>query len=164
MLWRRTEKPSRTGCPRSKLPREWPQKHSSKLYFWRCHSNIWSDIPEIASEGNTQYQHGGRGQSRGEVRTMGTEFSRRVNAWIAVSGATRDPLLAPIAQCGKLLKRDWNGKGTGRCRGGAGSALSRARLQLRFVLRGIKSMGTACSRRPRPRQNGEADSPRRPIK
>ena len=37
---------------------------------------------------------------------MGTEFSRRVNAWIAVSGATRDPLLAPIAQCGKSLRRE----------------------------------------------------------
>ena len=123
---------------------------SSKLYFWRCHSNIWFDIPEIASEGNTQYQQGGRGQSRGEVRTMGTEFSRRVNAWIAVSGRLGSATCAncsmqKIADEERLeRKRDGKMQRSGR------SAVSRARLQLRFVLRGIKSMGTACSRRPRP--------------
>ena len=39
---------------------------------------------------------------------MGTEFSRRVNAWIAVSGrrGIRGYLvLGPIAQCGKLRRR-----------------------------------------------------------
>ena len=81
---------------------------------------------------------------------MGTEFSRRVNAWIAVSGwrGIRGYLvLAPIAQCGKWRRREGlERKGDGKMQRRSGrSAVSRARLQLRFVLRGIKSMGTACS-------------------
>ena len=95
---------------------------------------------------------------------MGTEFSRRVSAWISVSGSVSvsDPRrvarysrrLLNVENCGERTE-EREGR-TDRCRGGAGSpSVGRSRLQLRFVLRGIKSMGTACSRpSPAEREGG----------
>ena len=94
----------------------------------------------------TNKEEGGKEEEEeedGQVRTMGTEFSRRVSAWISVSSAgSESPVICADCSMWKIAKRDRNGGAAGQMQRNRVSR-RRTRLQLRFVLRGINSMGTA---------------------
>ena len=92
---------------------------------------------------------------------MGTEFSRRVNAWIAVSGATRDSLLAPIAQCRKLRRREGLERMDGKMqrRSGVGTQSRKIAIKIRTTRHKKHGNGRQTAGR-----TPAAVSPRRPIK